>query len=90
VFSVIVPFGLTAAGKSANLNIGAGVAYGWTLAKSEVGVGLAAVWTQEPYLTSAQQASVNNNAPIAMGESQTIGTKLMPSIGLGVYLTPQL
>jgi hypothetical protein len=88
--SVIVPFGLTAAGKSANLNIGVGAAVGWSLNKSEIGVGLAAVWTSQPYLSTAQQASLDSNKPIAAGEGQTIATRLTPSIALGLYITPQL
>ena len=89
--SAIVPFGLTAKAKDlGDLNIGAGIAFGWTLKNAEVGLALGMVWQQQPFLNDAQRASHNSNSPLATGDSQTIGTKLMPSAIFGIYLTPQL
>jgi hypothetical protein len=91
-WSVIVPAGLASKGPaSQDLALGVGVAFSKAIPSgSEVGVGVAVVWTQAQSLTEAQAASLNGMTELPKGEADTIGTRPMPSLTLGLFITPKL
>jgi hypothetical protein len=86
--SIILPAGLNVQTMGGtNVSIGLGLSFGWALTTgSEVGIGLATVWSQVPYLSDQQRKYVG--AALPAGVSDQIDTRLMPSCVLGAYISP--
>ncbi|AUX41610.1 uncharacterized protein SOCE26_030310 [Sorangium cellulosum] len=86
--SVILPAGLSLRSSDGkDVSIGIGASLGWSLTSgSEVGIALAAVWSQVPYLSNEQKRYIGQALPD--GVSDQIDTRLRPAAVLGLYLTP--
>lgn len=85
--SVIIPFGLDS---RRNASAGFGISWGFGVRRgTEVGLAIAMIWSPAPRLSDEQQRSLDTATALSAGASETIETTLRPTVGLGIYITPQ-